>query len=352
MNRYALSDSPNTDTGGAYDLLTAAACWARYHDYLMRLQRAPMTVDRNRRVLFDYWGSIAPRLPFNTGPQDLDRFLAQPSGTPGAGRRPRQESTQGAYGSIVATFYKRAVLLGMTSTDRMSAFIRKRRPRALPRALTDAEIEQLYDYLDELHDPRMTMMTQLAHLAGLRVSEIAGLRIEGLQLHGRQPWMDVFGKGRKWDRVPISDLLAGILRNYLAGRGRTGQVIEHAQIPGRAISPRTVTMQLAGAMRAAGLNETAHALRHTFATTGLALGEGRNIHAVQVLMRHVQITSTQIYVSGFNEDARATANLFPDPRARSPGRKPVGAKQRPPPESEGRASRVVSPGPHESNASP
>lgn len=327
MYAYAFHDVDMIDAGEwidqvvalGDDAMDARRLWARFHDDLKRHHRSPHTIAGYRKVLHAFWQFIEPKQPLHprVNDRDLERFLTQR----GHGKHHvLSQSTRNVYARRVKGFYTWAVVEQLTSTNRMAKYIPPPAPDPVPRALAAPDLAMLFDHLEHIHDPRIKIMGWLAYFAALRVGEIARLQVQHIHLRDDPPWMLVHrkarrGKGHPQAPVPIKPELAEVLRGWLATRPRTGPLLPDLHQPTRGISPDRVSRLLGRTMRQAGLEDTAHALRHSWATDTLAAGHGLNVRAVSHVLGHVRIDTTEhTYVRSYREDAVEAVLLTPDPR--------------------------------------
>jgi integrase/recombinase XerD len=176
-------------------------------------------------------------------------------------------------------------------------------PRRIPGALTVAEMEKM------LAAPtgggamavRDRAILELFYSSGLRVSELASLMIPQVDLKGG--FLRVFGKGSKERVVPVGGKAREALRVYLdaarkdfARAGRTGAEVFLSE-RGTAISRKTLWVMVKKYARRAGLEKKVkpHLLRHTFATH--LLGGGADLRAIQEMLGHANLATTQIYTA-------------------------------------------------------
>jgi integrase/recombinase XerD len=172
--------------------------------------------------------------------------------------------------------------------------------RTLPGVLSVAEIEALLETPD-LAQPlawRDRAMLEFAYASGVRVSELIGLELRHLVLE--EGYATVYGKGAKERLVPIGRRAVGTLSIYLretrprlergAGQGR---VFLNAR--GRPLSRMGVWKILRTHVERAGITRpvSPHTLRHSFATH--LLEGGADLAAVQEMLGHADIATTQIY---------------------------------------------------------
>ena len=117
--------------------------------------------------------------------------------------------------------------------------------------------------------------------------------------------------------VPLAAPVVEVLRRHLAGLPTTGPLVANRRFPGEHLTREAVSRLLSVHLRGAGVGDTGHALRHTFATELLKAGRGANLYAVSKALGHSSTEVTeQVYVSSYLGDLAALAALLPDPRSR------------------------------------
>lgn len=151
--------------------------------------------------------------------------------------------------------------------------------------------------------PRVRLMLRLAAEVGLRRAEIARLHTRDLA-EGPGGWqLRVLGKGSKVRVLPISDELAGLVAAGAAGHSpcepTVGWLFPSSTI-GAHLAPKTVGDLMAGALPD---HWTAHTLRHRFATR--AYRGSRNLRAVQTLLGHSSVATTERYTAVDDDEVRA-----------------------------------------------
>ena len=186
-------------------------------------------------------------------------------------------------------------------------------PRTLPGYLDRTQAETLLQHAATraqslaFTDVRNLAMLELFYSSGLRLSELRGVDLADLDLVSQQ--VKVRGKGRKERIVPLGDHAQRALRNYLVKRdallaqtkdahGAIKRVARGAVFlseRGARISARAVQHAMVTLMNAVseGADLTTHSLRHTFATH--LVDAGADLRAVQELLGHASISTTQIY---------------------------------------------------------
>jgi integrase/recombinase XerD len=174
-------------------------------------------------------------------------------------------------------------------------------PRTLPKALAEREIEGLLNApaIDKPIGLRDRAMLELMYACGLRVSELVTLPLAGLNL--RQGVLRVTGKGGKERLVPIGETCMDWLTRYL--REARPALAKGHETPALFLSNRAagMTRQMAWTLvkkhaLAAGIAAkriSPHVLRHSFATH--LLNHGADLRALQMLLGHSNLSTTQIY---------------------------------------------------------
>jgi integrase/recombinase XerD len=203
--------------------------------------------------------------------------------------------------SVLRAFYALSLRRGQRHDDPSALMEPPKLPRALPKALSEREVEALLAAPD-LASPlglRDRAMLELMYAAGLRVSELVELPATALNL--RQGALRVTGKGGKERLVPLGEEAQHWLQRYLAEA--------RPQLAGkRALTPLFLTPSGQAPTRqafwglvkryagAAGIDPakiSPHGLRHSFATH--LLNHGADLRALQMLLGHASLSTTQIY---------------------------------------------------------
>jgi integrase/recombinase XerD len=168
----------------------------------------------------------------------------------------------------------------------------QRKARRLPDTLSEAQVGALLAAPDRgtAVGLRDAVLIELLYATGLRVSELCGLRWEQL----RDGWLVVRGKGGKDRLVPFGDAASSLLHVYR----RSSKPVGHWVFPGRGGQPMTrqnAWLRLRVHARRAGVKGklSPHTLRHAFATH--LLEHGADLRAVQAMLGHADISTTEIY---------------------------------------------------------
>ncbi|WP_430391309.1 site-specific tyrosine recombinase XerD [Dyella sp. 20L07] len=178
---------------------------------------------------------------------------------------------------------------------------RPKTPRSLPKALAEREIEGLLDAPDTTTTLglRDRAMLELMYASGLRVSELVELPFASLNL--RQGVVRVTGKGGKDRLVPIGEVATEHIEAYLAGarpllaKGRQPAALFLSN-RGEGMTRQmfwTLVKRHALSVGIAAKRISPHVLRHSFATH--LLNHGADLRALQMLLGHSALSTTQIY---------------------------------------------------------
>ncbi|MCF2703759.1 tyrosine-type recombinase/integrase [Enterocloster clostridioformis] len=157
-------------------------------------------------------------------------------------------------------------------------------------ALTSREVERMRFACGE--NLRDNVVLELFLASGCRVSEVAGMQIENIDM--RQKTVIVLGKGKKERLVLFSDRLLVYLEKYLNGRSE-GPVVISVRAPHQGIKKNAIENIIREISKRAGIEKRVfpHLLRHTFATH--ALNRGMPLESLCDLMGHASIETTRIY---------------------------------------------------------
>lgn len=183
--------------------------------------------------------------------------------------------------------------------------------KTLPKYLTLDQSVELLDSVDGKNQERDYCILTLFLNCGLRISEVVGLNLRDIQ----DDALRVLGKGNKVRILYLNDACQDALKRYLAVRrpitGRDANALFLSSRNER-ISRSTVHAMVKKRLSAAGIDESeysAHKLRHTAAT--LMLQNGVDVRAVQEVLGHDHLNTTQIYTHIDNESLRVAAKANP-----------------------------------------
>jgi integrase/recombinase XerD len=217
--------------------------------------------------------------------------------------------------SAIRTYYGFLVGEGRVANDPSDRLESPRRGRVLPETLSVPEVEALIASPNLEHPLawRDRALLELAYGAGLRVSELCGLVLTDLLL--AENLVRIFGKGGKERLVPIGRSVIGAASVYLhqmrpaLDRGKSkGRVLLNAR--GEPLSRVGAWGIVRRASQRAGITKrvTPHTLRHSFATH--LLEGGADLRAVQEMLGHADLSTTQIYTHVDREYLRSVHKQF------------------------------------------
>ena len=229
----------------------------------------------------------------------------------------RQGSARATIARKVASLrslYRYLLREGIVNDNPASNLRLPRREKRLPVFLDEADVVKLLETPDpaDLAGRRDRAILEVLYSTGMRIGELAAANLEDLDLLGEV--IKAKGKGKKERLVPLGAPALKSLQDYLAVRATFA--------PGRRVSPRALLVNKTGARlsdrgirrifhkhaRAAGLTAQAspHTLRHSFATH--MLDHGADLRAVQELLGHASLASTQIYTHVTTEKLKSVYN--------------------------------------------
>jgi len=199
--------------------------------------------------------------------------------------------------SAVRSFLRYLVKRGLLADDPTADLRSPKLPRRLPRFVPEEDLHALFEaeWGTDESSLRDRAVLELLYGTGMRLSELVGLDRESIDLRARTA--RVLGKGSKERVVIFGEPAAVAIEAYLGALRARGVPAHGPLFPGRKgrLSGRTV-QRLVGAQlkrlaRAGG--RTPHALRHSFATH--MLDRGADLRAIQELLGHESLATTQVY---------------------------------------------------------
>ncbi|MEN3279859.1 MAG: integrase/recombinase XerC [Solirubrobacteraceae bacterium] len=243
---------------------------------------------------FALWCTTQGLDPAAVGPKDLRRYAAVLSG------RDAVAATVARKLAAVRAFYRTLREHGQVSQNPADLVASPKRPRTLPKVLRPDELAALLDRIPastplELRD---RALFEVAYACGLRAEELVNLDATSVDFDGEQ--LRVEGKGSKTRILPAGEPALRAVARYLerarpaleAGDGEPALFLSKS---GRRLSTSDVRRRLRVWARQASLQGgiSPHALRHSFATH--LLEGGADLRAIQELLGHASISTTQIY---------------------------------------------------------
>lgn len=294
------------------------AAVARYLHELQHLRRSAMhTLSAARRDL-DAFCAFADDLDVTTvagvDVHLLRRYVASQSE---AGRKP---ASIARYLSSIRSFYAWLIDAGLADANPAQGLRAPRGEKRLPRTLSREQAGALAEHAPAAEDAlaaRDRAITELLYSSGLRLAELAALDVSDLAAGDE---LRVLGKGGKTRVVPVGAAARDALGAWLRWRGQTAAADCAALFVskrGGRLSRRAIQQRLGHRAHAAALGVPVHPhrLRHAFATHMLE-GSG-DLRAVQELLGHASLSSTQIYTQlDFDHLSRVYRGAHPRARRR------------------------------------
>ncbi|EJG0989232.1 tyrosine recombinase XerC [Vibrio parahaemolyticus] len=222
--------------------------------------------------------------------------------------------------SSLRSFFDFLILRGEMSANPAKGVSAPRKKRPLPKNLDVDEVNQLLEVNED--DPlaiRDRAMMELMYGAGLRLAELVSVDVRDVQLRSGE--LRVIGKGDKERKVPFSGMATEWVGKWLRVRGDLAAPGEPALFVsklGTRISHRSVQKRMAewGQKQSVASHISPHKLRHSFATH--MLESSNNLRAVQELLGHENISTTQIYTHlDFQHLAQAYDQAHPRARKKN-----------------------------------
>ncbi|MFO7840933.1 MAG: site-specific tyrosine recombinase XerD [Fidelibacterota bacterium] len=203
--------------------------------------------------------------------------------------------------SAIRMFHAFMVNEGYVKKDITENIDSPKLPKRLPKILDIQDIEEILECIDTETDGgvRDRAMLELLYGSGLRISELLDLRLPSLLLE--EGWVRVFGKGLKERIVPFGEEARGWLKKYLRNvrpelaRHSEAEDVVFLNMRGAPLSRMGVWKIIRNYAGLSGIRKpvSPHVFRHSFATH--LLEGGADLRAVQEMLGHSDIATTQIY---------------------------------------------------------
>ncbi len=226
-------------------------------------------------------------------------------------------SSQARKLSALRQFFAFLYAEGLRTDDPTGTLDSPKKKMALPRTMSEADTGRLLDRAAaEAADPalaggdaiaalRLHALVEVLYATGLRVSELVALPVAVAQRDDR--FFMVRGKGNRERMVPLSAKARAAMQTWLAARGRVPRFAESpflfpAASEGGCLARQVFARELKGLAARAGIASgkiSPHVLRHAFASH--LLQNGADLRAVQQLLGHADISTTQIYTHVLEE---------------------------------------------------
>ncbi len=212
--------------------------------------------------------------------------------------------------AAVRAFYKFLLTEGELTVNPTKRLRTPKIKQRVPDVMSEEKTNRLLDAVEEgepVEKPsreRDLAFLELLYGCGIRVSELVGINLEDLDL--RAGWLRVRGKGKKEREVPVNERAAKAVEGYLgARRAVSGERALFLNSRGTRLSDRQVR-RLVKMYAVAALGDSSvhpHSFRHAYATHLLA--DGADLRAIQELLGHARLSTTQKYTQVSLKDLQA-----------------------------------------------
>jgi integrase/recombinase XerD len=276
---------------------------------------AKNTIDAYASDLDGYVGFLAERAvqPLQAAPKDIQAYLALLANT---GQAPASRSRRL---SAIKQYYGFLLAEGVVDADPSSALHGPKKQRALPKVLSISEVDRLLQASEKRCEGlegrahfralRFHCLLEILYATGMRVSELVGL--PRAVLRGDERVLSIKGKGGRERIVPLTASARAALDRFVEASGR----FERSEwlFPARSVLGHVTRQGFAQDLKAvaaeAGIQAervSPHVLRHAFASH--LLDRGADLRAVQQLLGHADISTTEIYTHVLQERLKTLVN--------------------------------------------
>jgi integrase/recombinase XerD len=254
-------------------------------------------------------GVGVPWLAINQG-QVMEYILHLKS--PRADGKGYSEATVARKVAAVKSFFSFLQAEGKVKVNPTETLASPKVGKSLPKPLTVQEIDELLEQPMKRNTPearRDRAMLELMYATGLRVTELVSLDVTDCELKGERPHVRLVGKGNRERQIPLLDQPVQEVEEYIRFArprlvGERNELALFVNRRGERLTRQGFWLILKGYAQEAGISGrvTPHTLRHSFATH--MLRGGMDIHKVQELLGHANISTTQVYTQVDREHIR------------------------------------------------
>ena len=212
---------------------------------------------------------------------------------------------------------------GDLTTNPTASVSSPRAPKPVPKPMTTEQVDALLReplHFDTQESVRDSAMLELMYATGMRVTELVSLNLDSIHLSPRPAYVRCLGKGAKERSLPVYEQAAQALERYvdasrpalLKNRPQAALFVNRR---GERLTRQGFWLIFKNYARSAGIegNVTPHTLRHSYATH--LLRGGASVRAVQELLGHANVSTTQVYTQLADEHLREVYEQV-HPRAR------------------------------------
>lgn len=295
------------------------SCLAAYEEYLVAEKNlAPLSVETYLRELGLYLDFLKTR---GLSPEKVDARLVSAYLETRRDKGGISARSSAKAQSALRGFYRFLVREGRCAGNPAAGLKMPKILRPIPEVFSEKDIDDILDAVD-ISTPgglRDRCLFEVIYSSGLRISEAAGLALD--RVHLKEGILRVAGKGRKERLVPLGGEAEAWIRRYLAearpilAAKRSSRLKPAGEVflnyLGNPLGRKGIWKRFKEILLKANARGKVHGLRHSFATH--LLKGGANLRAVQALLGHADISTTQIYTH-VHQEALETAHRNYHPR--------------------------------------
>ena len=211
--------------------------------------------------------------------------------------------------SSLRTFYRYLVINNKANSNPFLLVTSPKKEKRIPKFMNYNNIEEIFNVpnLNTIEGQRERVILEVLYASGVRVSELVNIKLKDIDFSNKT--ILIFGKGSKERIVQFGDYAKDIMNMYIKdARGKFLQEIESEYLIVGKKQPQLTTRRIEQIIddiikrTSIKLNITPHMFRHTFATH--LLNNGCDLLAVQELLGHASLSSTEVYTHVSNEHLR------------------------------------------------
>ncbi|MBL4888764.1 MAG: tyrosine recombinase XerC [Candidatus Lindowbacteria bacterium] len=253
---------------------------------------SPNTVDAYRRDLSDLLDYLGSDFVINDiNKIEIRKYLAHLK------EKGLKSSSIGRRLAALRTFFRFMIQQDVVEKNPARAVMTPKKERALPKFLSEAQMNKLLNgiFPETELGLRDRAILEILYSTGARISEIVGLDVQDVDFDSSL--VRVMGKGSKERIIPLGGPAKTAILNWMNVRSKKSKAREHSLFvngrDGKRLTSRGMRMIVGKYLRKVIKGATPHSFRHTFATH--LLDRGAELRAVQELLGHSSLNTTQIY---------------------------------------------------------
>lgn len=233
----------------------------------------------------------------NASDNDIERYIQFMS------EKGLQASTQSHHLSTLKMFYSFLIQKKIIAENPLNLIDLPKKIKRLPKSISEDEMTRLLKSCDgnEPEDFRLRAMFYLLYATGIRVSELANLKLSDIQDAENDGFIRVLGKGSKFRIVPVGQTAKAFVKAYIQ-KARfefnpkgSDFLFPSPRYKNKPLSRQRVFQLLKEISDPLGIYISPHGVRHSFATH--LLENDANLRTVQKMLGHADLTTTEIYTS-------------------------------------------------------